>query len=139
VLSLTTDRVRLYAGTDGGGVFVTQLLLGCDGGPQTLCLSSERFRVEVVWTATSIGEFGTGQAMPLTADTGAFWFFQPSNIELVIKVLDGRAINGHFWVFYGALTNVGYTIRVTDTATGAIQTYTNPEGQVASRADTEAF
>ena len=77
--------------------------------------------------------------MPLTSDSGAFWFFQPSNIELVVKVLDGRAINGHFWVFYGALSNVGYTITVTDTATGESKTYTNPEGHLASLADTEAF
>jgi hypothetical protein len=77
--------------------------------------------------------------MPLTADSGAFWFFQPSNIELVVKVLDGRTVNGHFWVFYGALSDVGYTITVTDTATGQSKTYTNPEHTLASRADTEAF
>ncbi len=61
------------------------------------------------------------------------------NVELVIKVLDGTAINGHFWVFYGALSNVQYTITVTDTQTQAVKTYTNPSGTLASVADTSAF
>ena len=111
----------------------------CVSGPQALCLQQARFRVEVSWTASNIGQSGAGHSMPLTPDSGAFWFFQPSNIELVVKVLDGRAINGHFWVFWGALSNVGYTITVTDTETGAVKTYVNPEGQLASGADTEAF
>jgi hypothetical protein len=113
--------------------------LSCTASGSTLCLAGGRFAVSVSWTASNIGQTGQGQSMPLTSDSGAFWFFQPSNIELVIKVLDGRAVNGRFWVFYGALSNVGYTINVTDTETGAQKTYTNPEGTLASRADTEAF
>lgn len=42
---------------------------------------------------------GQGSARPLTDESGAFWFFDPVNIEVTIKVLDGRPINGHFWVF----------------------------------------
>ena len=57
----------------------------------------------------------------------------------MIKVLDGTSVNGHFWVFYGALSNVQYTITVTDTRTGAIKVYTNPFGTLASVADVLAF
>jgi hypothetical protein len=78
-------------------------------------------------------------AVPVTADTGYLWFFTETNVELIVKVLDGRSVNGHFWVFYGALSNVQYTIRVTDTETGAIRTYENPSGTLASHADTSAF
>jgi len=42
-------------------------------------------------------------------------------------------------VFYGALSNVLYTIHVTDLQTGAVQTYENPFGDLTSAADTEAF
>jgi hypothetical protein len=42
-------------------------------------------------------------------------------------------------VFYGALSNVEYTITVTDTSTGKTRTYFNPSGQLASVADTAAF
>jgi hypothetical protein len=80
-----------------------------------------------------------GQAVPLTSDTGYFWFFSSNNIELVIKVVDGRAFNQHFWVFYGALSDVEYTITVTDSETGAVRTYMNTQGRLASVADVIAF
>jgi len=93
----------------------------------------------VSWRAVNIGTSGVGQAVPLTSDTGYFWFFSGNNIELVLKVVDGRGFNGHLWVFYGALSDVEYTITVTDTQTGAVKTYFNPQGQLASVADTAAF
>jgi hypothetical protein len=54
-------------------------------------------------------------------------------------VLDARGINGQFWVFYGALSNVGYTLRITDTVTGDVRRYENALGTFASVGDTEAF
>ena len=109
----------------------------CQVGVETLCLSNNRFRVEVDWAAS--GETGQGQAVPLSGDTGFFWFFSSDNLELVVKVLDGRGINGHFWVFYGALSDVEYRIAVTDSVTGERKIYDNPEGTQASFGDTQAF
>jgi hypothetical protein len=60
-------------------------------------------------------------------------------VEIVLKAVDGRAFNGFFWVFYGALSDVQYTITVTDTVTGAVKTYANAQGNLASVADTAAF
>lgn len=37
------------------------------------------------------------------------------------------------------MSDFRYTITVTDTATGAVKTYTNPSGHVGSFADTQAF
>ena len=82
---------------------------------------------------------GTGTAVSLTGDTGYFWFFDPANVEAVLKVLDGTTVNGHFWVYYGALSNVEYTLTVTDTMTGRVKTYQNPLGRFASAGDTLAF
>jgi len=95
--------------------------------------------VEVKFTDPRNGQPGDARAIPLTSDTGAFWFFGEENVELVLKVLDGRTVNGHFWVYYGALSDVQYTITVTDTLTDQVKTYINPRGRLASRADTEAF
>jgi len=82
--------------------------------------------VQVIFSAPSLGiTNASAQAVPLTGDTGYFWFFSSNNVELVIKVVDGRAFNGFFWVFYGALSDVAYTITVTDTQTGGIKTYSN--------------
>jgi hypothetical protein len=103
-----------------------------------LCLQYERFQVEVDWMLPG-GIAGKGQAVPLTSDTGSFWFFDSSNLELLVKVLDGRAVNGHFWVYYGGLSDVEYRITITDTATGIREIYVNPAGRLASGADVAAF
>src|SRR5207302_1079426 len=90
----------------------------CTVAPLNLCLNANRFKVEVTWKNPYDGtSSGVGTAVALTSDTGYFWFFASANVELVIKVLDGRGTNGKFWVFYGALSDVEYTIKVTDSTT----------------------
>ena len=132
---------------DGGAGAYNLAISGCiTGGPSTcvaglntLCLAGGRFRVQVSWNVASQGTSGVGTALPLSADTGYFWFFNSANVELVVKVLDARTVNGKFWVFYGALSDVAYTITVTDTSTGAVRLYSNSQGNLASVADTAAF
>ena len=103
-----------------------------------LCLGAGRFRVQVSWTSGSSP--APAHARPLTADTGAFWFFAGANLEMLLKVLDGCAVNGHFWVFAAGLTNAQVVTTVTDTRTGAAQRYVNPQGAAfAPMQDTRAF
>jgi len=105
-------------------------------GPD-LNLCSNRFRVNVTWY---VGEAsGEGTAVPLTGDSGYFYFFGPGNVELIVKVLDGRGTNGHFWVFYGALTDVAYVLSITDTQTGAVKWYMGQQGVQKSGNDINAF
>ena len=111
----------------------------CVPNTTTLCLNASRFKVTVAWSVPSQGTNGAGNGVALTGDTGEFWFFSANNIELIVKVVDGRAFNNHYWVFYGALSNVQYTITVTDTTNGTVKTYNNPSGNLASVADVVAF
>lgn len=108
-------------------------------GSRTLLLGQGRFRIEVEWRDPVNGGQGSGRAIPDTDESGGFWFFEPDNTELRVKVIDGREVNGHFWFFAGALTHVGYEIHVTDQRTGRSKTYENPFGRLASFADTAAF
>ena len=110
----------------------------CAPSTTRLCLNGARFAAEVSWRDFQ-GNTGAGHPVSLTGDTGYFWFFSSTNVELVVKVLDGRGINSSFWVFYGALSNVEYSMTVTDTVTGTIKTYANPSGHLGSVADTSAF
>ncbi|HEY0781657.1 MAG TPA: CSLREA domain-containing protein [Thermoanaerobaculia bacterium] len=111
----------------------------CATGGGNLCLNNDRFRVTVAWH-TPDGKSGSGQAVPLTGDTGYFWFFNPANVEITIKALNGCGLGGHYWVFLSGLTNVAATITVTDTVSGQTKTYTNAQGKTFQTVlDTGAF
>ncbi len=113
----------------------------CTPDANTLCLNGGRFMVQVQWTDFQ-GNTGAGNVVPgVSSDSsGLFWFFSPDNWEMLIKVLDGCGIDGHYWVFGAASTNVQYTIQVTDTQTGLVKTYSNPLGtQSPAITDTAAF
>jgi hypothetical protein len=112
--------------TVGGVTRQIVVNISCVANATTLCLNAGRFNVRVNW-ATSDGRSGAGQAVALTGDTGYFWFFTPNNVEMVVKVVDGRVVNSRFWVFAGGLTNVNVVMTVTDTQTGAAKSYTNPQ------------
>jgi hypothetical protein len=110
----------------------------CTPGPTTLCLSAGRFKVEGTYR-TSGGLTGPAQVVKLTDDTGYFWFFAQTNVEVVVKVLNACA-RGRYWVFEGGLTDVNVVTTVTDTQTGAVKIYTNPLGaKFQPVQDTSAF
>ena len=113
---------------------------GSPCGGEILCLGADdRFRVQVNWRVDNGGEGRGNVRDQQTLDTGSFWFFNADNVELVVKVLDGRPINGHFWVFYGSLSNVAFDLKITDTVTGRRALYQNNSGTQASRGDTQAL
>ena len=96
----------------------------CDDG-DVLCLGS--FEVEVEWEAGD-GTTGSGAAERLTGRSGDFWFFEPDNVEMVVKVLDGCALNGHLWVFAAGLTDLQVTMTVRDLSSGKVRNWSNPRG-----------
>jgi len=112
---------------------------GCQASDTVLCLQDGRFRIEVEWEDPRSGDTGVGGALPGTKDSGFFWFFDPDNIELVVKLLDARTVNGHFWLFFGGLSDVEYTINVTDTQQDISQIYRNEAFEICGQADTAAF
>lgn len=114
----------------------------CVSSSTALCLNQDRFRVEVEWTDFQ-GVSGPARVVSLPVasdDSGILYFFDPDNWEMLIKVLNGCAINNHYWVFGAATTNVQYSVQVTDTEADQVSTYFNPLG-VSSPAitDTSAF
>jgi len=112
---------------------------GCQASDTVLCLQDGRFRVEVEWQDPRSGDTGVGGALPGTDDSGFFWFFDPENVELVVKLLDARPVNGRFWFFFGGLSDVEYTLTVTDTQDDISQIYRNEAFEICGQADTAAF
>jgi hypothetical protein len=101
--------------------------IGCDGRDPatTLCLQKARFAVTAQWQQLN-GNFGDGVPVQLTDDSGYFWFFAATNVELVVKVLDACAgPTPRFWAFSSGLTNVEVDLRIEDTKTGQVRNYFN--------------
>ncbi|MCP4664664.1 MAG: hypothetical protein GY856_55480 [bacterium] len=108
------------------------LAAACEPTSTVLCLNGDRFRVETAWRDFE-GNTGSGEVVPYGSDdSGLFWFFAEDNWEMLVKVLDGCGLNDHFWLFSSAVTNVEYTLRVTDTLTGSTKSYFNPLGNAAA-------
>ena len=108
----------------------------CVPDSTTLCIDDQpgdaRWKVRVVYATTQAGGqqgFGTATALSqLGVDRGGLMtFFSADNPEMLIKVLDGCAVNGHKWVFYSATTNVALETTVTDSFTGNFVRYHNPD------------
>jgi photosystem II stability/assembly factor-like uncharacterized protein len=98
----------------------------CSVDVDTLCLGGGRYRLEADWRVASQGTSGLGRGVALTADTGYFWFFNPENVEVVVKVLNACVVNDRSWVFSAGLTDVDVNLTVTDTETGERRSYHNP-------------
>lgn len=114
---------------DGGGA--------CRPGPNVLCLLGGRFQLTVSWSNPGNNTSGQGGAVPLGSDiTGAFYFTDRGNLELLAKIID---FGNRIAVFYGTLSDLAYTITVTDTQTGKVKTYTNAAGHFCGGLDNTAF
>jgi hypothetical protein len=112
----------------------------CVVGPGALCMADGRFRVSAAWQVDPEAAPEPAHAVQLTPDTGFFWFFRDSNLEVVAKLLNACAGFDRWWVFASGLTNVGVTLTVEDLATGASRTYRHQPGEAFQPLqDTDAF
>ena len=80
---------------------------------EQVSLHNGQFVVEAEW----IGGPAAGQplrAVTLGKDSGYFWSFGSTNVELTVKVLDGGLVNGKYWVFLAPMTSLGVEVTVYD-------------------------
>jgi plastocyanin len=104
----------------------------CVPDDHTLCVTNNRFKVEVVFR--SAGQNGQGFVVPLPSapSSGLFYFFDPTNIEMLIKVLNACVPPyNHYWVYFAATTNVEFSTVVTDMQNGRTKAYFNPLNRMA--------
>ena len=116
----------------------------CAGDPGTLCLNTaHRFWVTLAARDQRTGRQGNGLAIP---STDVFGYFSipditqnPQNPEVFVKVLDGRGVNGSYWIFYSGLTDLEYTVTVQELDTGRVRSYLKPAGSACGGFDVSAF
>jgi len=56
-----------------------------------------------------------------------------------VRVIDGRATNGHFWLLYAALAKAEVGIEIVDRATGNTRRFMKPAGEPAGGIELEAL
>jgi len=116
---------------------------GCRANDRYLCLSGNRFEIELLATDPRSSKMGQGV---VSKQKGVFGYMSipgltgdAGNPEVFVKVLDGRSVNEHFWVFYSGLTDVAFSLKVRDLATNSERVYEKPGFELTSVADTTAF
>lgn len=116
----------------------------------TLSLLKNRFLVTLSATDPRTGKSTIGHGV----SQGDRWGFfalpeftgDPDFPEVIVKMADATLspppFGGSFWFFYSSLTDVQYTLTVTDQASGRTRSYSNVAslpGQLCGGADTNAF
>jgi hypothetical protein len=120
-------------------IVVHQEQTRCLDDETTVCLGAGgRFKVRGTWS-----RYGAGGVIGLAAlsrDSAVGDFGNRDNKELLVKVLDGRALGGHFWVFLNAASDVAMTVTVTDVESGEEKSYVKSAvGPTCAVTDTAAF
>jgi hypothetical protein len=119
-----------------GGADCSASAISCTRDSQTACLLNGRFQVRVAWrTRTATGSGNVMSFIDQRAENDEsvfFWFFDATNFEMGIKMLNACTFNNKFWIYIGGLTDQGWTVTVTDTKTGAARTYTNTLGHLST-------
>jgi hypothetical protein len=138
-LAIDPTGTFLHAAT-GAGVFDYQF------PPNDMALAlnrSHRFLVRLTARDPRTGRVSGGLAVPLGDLAGYFSVpdltMSPETPEVLVKVVDGRAINGSYWIFHATLTDLEYTLTVTEDATGRVKIYSKEAGSACGGFDTSAF
>jgi hypothetical protein len=98
----------------------------CLPTPTAMCLHG-RFRVEASWETADA--HGTAGVVKLSEESGYLWFFDPSNVEVGVKMIDACTYNQRWWVFASGTTDVRVVLTVTDTLRGPQVSYVSPRGK----------
>ena len=131
-----------------------QWSLTCDATPPTctasateVCLLNGRFRVSVAFLNQFANPPAPGNVLggklrdvPDNPDVAIFGISNFALIEVVVRIQDTRPFGlNRFDVYYGGVTDLEYTVTVTDTIRGVTKTYRNPPGTVGGGVDRTTF
>jgi hypothetical protein len=134
------------AAAPGDDLAIREASASCLAGANTICLLGNRFSATLTAVDPRTGNAGVGTAIPQKDNFGYFslpsFTGDPTFPEVFIKMADARSFTCCFWVFHSGLTDLEYTLTVTDTTNGAQQTYHNNRSdpsKLCGGADTSAF
>jgi PKD repeat protein len=121
--------VSLTAGNGTAQSEVTRLVPVSPPGTLHL-LAAHGFDVTLEATDSRTGRSAPGVAVPQDDLFGGFTVpdlapSEPQVPAVFVKILDETASGQNYWVYWGSLTDLDYTMTVTETATGVTKIYHN--------------
>ncbi|MEM9292235.1 MAG: LamG domain-containing protein [Acidobacteriota bacterium] len=136
------DAVGGFDGAFVGDVFglTFPVAFGCDGNTATSLCLDDRFIISGSWRFPDDSTGPLQVASCGNDDSGLFYYTNPNNWEILVKMLNACGINNHYWVFAASTTNVFYRMEVFDVVAGVNKIYFNYPGPPAPAiTDTGAF
>jgi hypothetical protein len=148
-----TFRVKAR-NASGDSAYTSEASATTSSGPSTcspsstvVCLLDGRFRVSIAFinafaTPPAPGNFlgaklAAGSQNP---DVATFGISSAQAIEAVVRIQDTRPFGlNRFDVYYGGLTDLEYTVSVTDVQKGVTRTYLKAPGEVKGGVDRTSF
>ncbi len=133
------------SGASGSGALETTELVVknppvCQATATSLCLGDGRFAVTGTFRPRRLAARAVPDGFDGLGDWGLLWFFSQENPEILIKILNTCATNGHYSVFISPASALRQEVTVRDVKTGTTKTYANPQSGVPRLiADTTSF
>jgi hypothetical protein len=138
-IEATLDQHPYAAAQLTVGPAPTQLVLG------TFEYFGSNFRLELLVRDPRTHQVRPAGGRVHSRQAAQFWFFDPANPEVTVKVLDGTPVNDHFWLFLSSMTTVEFTLRIRHCIEGdppfcsEVKEYHSPAGANQDLVDVEAF
>jgi PKD repeat protein len=118
--------VRLTASNASGSSSVTMPLTVTAAGVLRL-IAAHPFDLTLSARDPRTGNTGTGVVLGQNDVYGYFSLPTLSgnagNPEVIVKMVDASGIGQNYWVFYGTMTDLEFTLSVRETSTGIVKTY----------------
>ena len=134
--------VRLTAGNASGTGSST---LAVTVTPETVLRLNAAHTFDLTLTARDPRTGNTGPGKVIGQNDVYGYFSIPSvsgnagNPEVIVKMVDATGIGSNYWVFYGCMTDLEYTLSVSENATGVVKTYRKNVGAPCGQFDTSGF
>jgi hypothetical protein len=100
------------------------------------------FEISIDAVSSHDGQTYPSRAVAISDRFGWFSFphitNDPNNPEVTVKLLEAP-VDGHYWIFWSAMTSLEYTMTVRDTVTGQVQLYAKDSKEACGGWDTRTF
>ena len=136
--------VTLTTAGPGGSATSSRILSVTDASTLRL-MTSHPFDITLTARDPRTGTTGTGQVISQNDIYGIFSIpaitGNAGNPEVIVKMVDATGIGQSYWVFYGALTDLTYTLSVKEVGTGTTKSYNDAKvgSTVCGKFDTSGF